>query len=217
MNSISHARPAFLEQQFDDPLQQRESSVFGMWAFLATEILFFGVLFLGYAICRWRFPVAFAEAAKHTDLVLGSIETAVLLVSSCVVTIALRDLRLGGRRLAAALLLATAMLGLLFLALHGKEYYDEFHEGLMPGVHYTLAQPHAVHMKLFFCLYYFITLYHSLHVTVGVLLLLAMSWRTFRGGFSADYTTPVEVTSMYWHLVDIVWIFVFPLMYLVGR
>jgi cytochrome c oxidase subunit 3 len=101
--------------------------------------------------------------------------------------------------------------------MHGFEYYSEYREGLMPGIRYTQQGPLATPMQLFFCLYYFITGFHSLHVTIGVVLLLAMAWRTWHRAYDADYHTPLELTALYWHLVDIVWIFVYPLIYLVGR
>ncbi|MGN6327618.1 MAG: cytochrome c oxidase subunit 3 family protein [Rhodanobacter sp.] len=206
-----------LAQQFDDAAQQRDASALGMWVFLATEALFFGVLFAGYTVCRVRFPEAFAAGSRHTDMLLGTIETAVLLTSSCAVALALRDVQLGGRRIAVWLLLLTAALGLGFLVMHGFEYYSEYREGLMPGIHYTQQGPLAAPMQLFFCLYYFITGFHSLHVGIGVILLLVMARRTHRAQFNAQYCTPLELSALYWHLVDIVWIFVYPLVYLVGR
>jgi cytochrome c oxidase subunit 3 len=140
-----------------------------------------------------------------------------LLTSSCVAALAVREVQLGGLRVATWLLLATAALGIAFLVMHGFEYVAEYREGLIPGIRYTQHGPHAAAMQLFFCLYYFITGFHSLHVLVGVGLLLAMAWRTHRGAFDQDYHTPMELTALYWHLVDIVWIFVYPLIYLIGR
>ena len=212
-----NATARHLREQFDDPVQQREASTLGMWAFLTTEILFFGVLFAGYAFCRVMFPDAFAEASRHTDMLLGTLETAVLLTSSCAAALAVREVQLGGQRVATWLLLATAALGIAFLVMHGFEYVAEYHEGLIPGIRYTQHGPHAASMQLFFCLYYFITGFHGLHVSIGVGLLLAMAWRTHRGAFDQDYHTPLELTALYWHLVDIVWIFVYPLIYLIGR
>ena len=212
-----NARPHPVPEQFDDPVQQREAATLGMWAFLATEVLFFGVLFAGYTLCRVRFPDAFAEASRHTDMLLGTIETAVLLTSSCAVALSVREVQLGGRWLASALLVLTAALGAGFLVMHGFEYAAEYREGLIPGVRYTQQGVYAHGMAIFYCLYYFITGFHSLHVTIGVVLLLVMAWRTWHRAYDADYHTPLELTALYWHLVDIVWIFVYPLIYLVGR
>jgi cytochrome c oxidase subunit 3 len=213
MNARTHPIPT----QFDDPVQQREAATLGMWAFLATEVLFFGVLFAGYTLCRMRFPEAFAEGSRHTDMLLGTLETAVLLTSSCAVALAVREVQLGGRRVATALLVFTAALGAGFLVMHGFEYVAEYREGLIPGVRYTQQGVYAHGMAIFYCLYYFITLFHSLHVSIGVVLLLAMAWRTWHLAYDADYHTPLELAALYWHLVDIVWIFVYPLIYLVGR
>jgi cytochrome c oxidase subunit 3 len=211
---MSAAAPA---EQFDDARQQREAATLGMWSFIATEILFFGVLFAGYAICRIKFPEAFKEGSRHTDMLMGTLETADLLISSCAIAIAVREVQLGGERIAGWLVSGTALLGLAFLVMHGFEYAAEYHEGLIPGLHYTQTGPRASPMQLFFCLYYFITGFHSLHVLIGVVLLCIMAWRTFKRQFDQDYHTPLELSALYWHLVDLVWIFVFPLMYLIGR
>jgi cytochrome c oxidase subunit 3 len=208
---------AHLAEQFDDAVQQREASTLGMWAFIATEILFFGVLFAGYAFCRVKFSEAFAEASRDTDVGLGTIETAVLLASSCAAALAVREVQLGGRRAACGLLVVTATLGVAFIVMHGFEYAAEYREGLIPGIRYTQHGPHAAAMQLFFCLYYFITGFHGLHVSIGVVLLLVMAWRTWQGMFDQHYHTPLEMVALYWHLVDIVWIFVYPVIYLVGR
>ena len=213
MSARTHPVP----EQFDDPVQQREAATLGMWAFLVTEVLFFGVLFAGYTLCRVMFPEAFAEGSRHTDMLLGTIETAVLLTSSCAVALSVREVQLGGRRAATAMLALTAALGIAFLVMHGFEYHAEYREGLIPAIRYTQQGVYARGMEIFYCLYYFITLFHSLHVTVGVLLLGVMAWRTWHRAFDQDYHTPLELTALYWHLVDIVWIFVYPLIYLVGR
>lgn len=206
-----------LAEQFDDPPQQREAATLGMWVFLATEVLFFGVLFAGYTYCRVRFPEGFAAGSRHTDFMLGTIETGVLLTSSCLAALAVREVQLGGRRVATWLLLGTAALGVTFLTLHGYEYLTEWQEGLVPGVHFTQHGVHAHAVELFFFVYYAITGFHSVHVMIGVGLILTMAWRTHYGSFDADYHTPLEITALYWHLVDLVWIFVYPLLYLVGR
>jgi cytochrome c oxidase subunit III len=213
MNAPSHP----IAQQFDDAVQQREAATLGMWVFLATEVLFFGVLFAGYAYCRIVFPEAFAAASRRTDMLLGTLETAVLLSSSCAAALAVREVQLGGRRAASALLVLTALLGLAFLVMHGFEYVAEYREGLVPAIRYTQQGVHAHGMAIFFFLYYAITGLHGLHVSIGVGLLSVMAWRTWHRAFDAHYHTPLELTALYWHLVDIVWIFVYPLIYLVGR
>jgi len=208
---------AAVQQQFDDAPQQKEAAMLGMWAFIATEVLFFGVLFAAYIICRWRFPLAFVAASARLDFPMGTAETAILLTSGCLSAIALRQIQLDKARQSAVLLVVTALLGIAFLVMHGMEYHDEFKEGLIPGIHYLEKGPGAREMELFFSLYYVITGFHSLHVLIGVVLLLIMAVRTWRGAFSPHYHTPIEVTGLYWSLVDIVWIFVYPALYLVGN
>ena len=206
-----------LEQQFDDAPQQREAATLGMWIFIATEVLFFGVLFAGYILSRVAHPEAFAAASPRTHFLFGTIETGVLLTSSCLAALAVREVQLCGRRVAVWLLVGTAALGLSFLALHGYEYFSEWQEGLVPGFHWTQTGPLERGMQIFFFLYYAITGFHSLHVCVGIALVSTMAWRTAHGAFDADYHTPLEISVLYWHLVDLVWIFVYPLLYLVGR
>ena len=179
--------------QFDDSGQQREAATLGMWAFIATEVLFFGVLFVAYSFCRIRFPEAFAEGSRHTDMLLGTLETAVLLTSSSVAALAVRDVQFGGRCIAAWLLIMTALLGGLFLGIHGFEYFREYQEGLIPGIHYTQHGANAQAMQLFFFLYYALTGFHALHVAIGIGLLLTMAWFTKAGAFNADYHTPLGI------------------------
>lgn len=210
-------RPPFLAEQFDDVVQQREAATLGMWVFLATEVLFFGVLFASYTVCRVLYAQGFALASRRTDMLLGTLETAVLLTSSSLIALAVRAIKLNQRALATALLLATASLGLSFLVMHGFEYYHEYLEHLVPGVDFLQHGPYARAIELFFCLYYFITGFHSLHVLIGVCVILVVARRTQRGAYSPQRFTPPELVALYWHLVDIVWIFVYPLIYLVGR
>jgi cytochrome c oxidase subunit 3 len=206
-----------VEQQYDDPVQQREAATLGMWVFLATEILFFGVLFASYTICRVLHPVGFAIASRRTDMPLGTIETAVLLISSSLIALAVRAIKLDQRRLASWLMTGTAALGLSFLVMHGFEYLHEYREHLVPGIDFMQTGPYAPAVELFFCLYYFITGFHSLHVLIGVSVILVLAWRVARGSFGPKRYTTLELTALYWHLVDIVWIFVYPLIYLIGR
>lgn len=206
-----------VEEQYDDAVQQREAATLGMWVFLATEILFFGVLFASYTICRVLYAQGFAAASRHTDMLLGTIETAVLLTSSCLIALGVRAIKLDERRLATRLLAGTALLGISFLVMHGFEYYKEYTEHLIPGIDFAQSGPYAHAVELFFCLYYFITGFHSLHVMVGVTVILVLAARVARGAFGSQRYTTLELTALYWHLVDIVWIFVYPLIYLVGR
>lgn len=206
-----------IDEQFDDAVQQHATAQFGMWVFLATEVLFFGVLFAGYAVCRARNPEAFLLGSQHTEILFGAVEAGVLLLSSATITFAVNLIRFDERRVVTVLLTATALLGVAFLVLHGVEYSHEYDERLMVGVDFAQAGPHARGIELFFFLYYAMTLYHSLHVLVGVCVVATMGVLVWRRRIRSEYTTPLVLAGLYWHLVDIVWVFLFPLMYLIGR
>jgi cytochrome c oxidase subunit III len=208
---------ARLEEQYSDPVQQREAATLGMWVFLATEILFFGVLFASYTVCRLLHPQGFAAASRRTEMLFGTVETAVLLTSSLLVALGVRAIKLGQRGATSRLLLGTAALGVSFLAMHALEYYREYREHLVPGIDFDQHGVYARATELFFCLYYFITGFHSLHVLIGVIVMTVLAVRVARGAFGPQRHTTLELAALYWHLVDIVWIFVYPLIYLVGR
>jgi cytochrome c oxidase subunit III len=190
---------------------------FGMWVFLATEILFFGVLFFGYAVTRIHHPQAFALASRHTDVVLGTINTAVLLSSSLTIALAARSLKAGSARASGRLLVATLILGLTFLSLKLLEYSHDVAEGLVPWSHFTLGGPDASGERLFFLMYFVMTGAHAVHLIAGLTLVGIMRLALARGWISVERFEPVEITGLYWHLVDIVWIFLYPLLYLVSR
>lgn len=213
MNTAADA----LHEQFDDPRQQLKASKLGMWTFLATEILLFGAMFCVYSFYRAQFPQGYALGSKHTDIVLGTIETVVLLTSSLTMALAIRAIGLGQRRATFVLLLVTALLGLAFLGIHATEYVHEWHEHLVPGSHFENGLRAVSGTEMFFTLYYVMTGLHAIHVTIGVAVLLVLAVLARRRRFSSSYFTPLELGALYWHLVDIVWIFLFPLFYLVSR
>ncbi len=206
-----------LHEQYDDARQQLEASKLGMWAFLATELVLFGALFCAYAFYRYLFPQGFALASKHTDVVLGTIETCVLLTSSLTMALAIHATRSAKRRLAIGLLIATALAGAAFLGIHASKYVHEWHEHLVPGRAFGETLRGVAGTEMFFTLYYVMTGLHGLHVTIGIGVLIWLAIASARGRFSAGYLTPLELGGLYWHLVDIVWIFLFPLFYLVSR
>jgi cytochrome c oxidase subunit 3 len=205
------------EPQYATMDQQAEVAAFGMWVFLATEVLFFGGMLFAYAVYRGTFPEGFAEAGRHTKIVIGTVNTVILLTSSFLVAWAVHLAERGRGRGVAVLLAVAALLGIVFLGLKGMEYYQEWDEGLVPGLRFEEQGPHARAMELFYFLYFMLTGVHGLHVTIGIGLLGTMAVRAWRGAFSAAYYTPVEVSGLYWHFVDIVWIFLYPLIYLLGR
>lgn len=206
-----------LPRQFDDSEQRRAAARTGMWIFLATEILFFGVMFFGYTATRIHFPDAFAAASRHTDVVLGSINTAVLLTSSLTVALAVLAAKNGDARRTTRLLVATLLLGVVFMAIKGTEYYHEYQEHLVPALDFAFPAPHTEGARLFFWLYFVMTGFHALHLTIGIAVVAVIAVLAHRRAFDAAYHTPVEVTGLYWHLIDIVWIFLYPLFYLLGH
>lgn len=216
---MSHeTRAAGLAHHFESYEQQREAASLGVWVFLATEILFFGGLFAAYTIYRWTYPAAFAEASRHLDVRLGTINTGVLLTSSLSMALAVRATQTGSRKLAAALLVVTAILGAVFLGIKLDEYQHKFAEGLAPGPGFRPPGGHALlGIELFYILYFAMTGLHAVHMVIGIALLLGIVVPVLMGRFSPQNHNFVEGTGLYWHFVDIVWIFLFPLLYLVGR
>ncbi len=211
---MSEALPAF---QFVDLRQQHEVARLGMWVFLATEVLFFGELILAYCVYRSAYPGDFAQAARHTEIVIGTANTAILLTSSFLVAWAVAAARLREGRLAAWLLWTAALLGLIFLALKGVEYTKEYHERLLPGLDFSFAGPRAHAVHLFFSFYIVATGLHGVHVAVGIVVLAAIGRRAHQRAYSEAYHSPLTVAGLYWHFVDLVWIFLFALIYLPGR
>jgi cytochrome c oxidase subunit III len=213
---VADAHPA-LAHHFDDLDQQREASSLGMWVFLITEIMFFGGLFAGYAVYRNAYPEAFAEASRHLGVVLGAVNTAVLICSSLTMALAVHAAQLGRRRALIGFLLVTIALGSVFLGIKVVEYTHKFHEHLVPGPAFRTTGPHAAQVQVFFSFYFAMTGMHALHMIIGIGILATLVWLARRGRFSADYYWPVELSGLYWHFVDIVWIYLFPLLYLIGR
>jgi cytochrome c oxidase subunit 3 len=199
--------------------QQFEASTLGMWTFLVTEIMFFGGLFLGYTVYRALYPEAFAEASRLLDYRLGAVNTAVLICSSLTMVLAVRAAQLSQRRPLIIFLVLTIILGSVFLVNKGFEYAHKFHEHLVPGPNFgpeaPLTDPH--HSQLFFSFYFGMTGLHALHMVIGIGILAVLVYQSWRGRFNSEYFAPVDITGLYWHFVDIVWIFLFPLLYLISR
>lgn len=203
--------------QFDDYEQQKEASTIGMWLFLATEILFFGGLFLGYTVYRGMYPVAYGEASRHLDIVLGTINTAVLLCSSLTMAMAIHEVQVGNRRLVILFLIITMILGATFLGIKFYEYYQKYVEHLIPGAGFVWEGRDSTHASLFFIFYFVMTGMHAVHMIIGLGVMTVMVVLSARGKFNSIYYSPLELSGLYWHFVDIVWVFLFPLLYLVER
>jgi cytochrome c oxidase subunit 3 len=205
-----------LAHHFDDMEQQKEASTVGMWVFLLTEILFFGGLFAAYLVYRSAHPDVFVQASHHLDMVLGGVNTAVLLLSSLTVALAVHAAQEGHRKQIIGFLTVTIVLAGVFLVIKSFEYAHKFHEGTVPGTgfHVEGIANQGV-AEMFYVLYFAMTGLHALHVIVGIGILSVIAFKAYRGRFSAEYYTPVEVSGLYWHFVDIVWIFLYPLLYLI--
>jgi cytochrome c oxidase subunit 3 len=188
-----------------------------MWLFLATEILFFGGLFAAYALFRWSYPESFRAGSHELDIVLGAVNTAVLIASSLTMALAVRGAQVGRARLTAGLLAATVALGLVFLAIKGVEYHHKHVEHHVPGPAFIFEGSGSEHAEMFFVLYFAMTGLHALHMVIGVGLLAALIPFAWRGAYTPENHNFLEGAGLYWHFVDVVWIFLFPLLYLVGR
>jgi cytochrome c oxidase subunit 3 len=206
-----------LAHQFDDLTQQYDAANLGMWLFLLTEIMFFGGLFAGYTVYRTFYPQAFAEGSHHLDILLGGINTVVLIASSLTMALAVHAAQTGQRWPLVRFLLLTMLLGLIFLGIKSVEYGHKFGEHLVPGPHFSQEGPHAGQVQLFFGFYFGMTGMHAVHMILGVCMLAILALRASLGHYSSTYNTPIELVGLYWHFVDIVWIFLFPLLYLLGR
>jgi cytochrome c oxidase subunit 3 len=217
---MAEAHPAGLAHHFDSFEQQREASFFGMWVFLITEIMFFGGLFATYVVYRSANAAAFALGSHQLDIGWGAFNTVILIGSSLTMALAVWAAQTGKRRRLVLFLLVTVVLGTAFLGVKAIEYSHKYHEHLIPGPsfdleHFPAAEAPAVQM--FFNLYFAMTGLHALHMVVGIGLLLALAVMSWRGAFTTNNHNLVEGVGLYWHFVDIVWIFLFPLLYLLGR
>jgi cytochrome c oxidase subunit 3 len=219
-----------LQHHFENLEQQREAGTLGMWVFLVTEIMFFGGMFLAYTLYRSKYPEAFAIASNHLDIKLGAINTAVLIFSSFTMAMAVYSTQVGKRRAQIISLVLTIVLGLAFLGIKAVEYYEKYEDHLIPGSlipgNPFNPDPQAMHLtpgvlmqhvQMFYWIYFAMTGMHALHMIIGVGLLLVLLYFSVKGRYSPEYHNPVEVIGLYWHFVDIVWIFLFPLLYLLGR
>jgi len=213
---LSEAHASHLHQ-FDSPEQQRESASLGMWVFIAQEIMFFGGLFLAYVVYRNLYHDAFAAASHHLDLRFGAFNTAVLIASSLTMALAVHAAQLGHRKVLVSFLIATIFLGSVFLGVKVVEYHDKFVHHLVPGANFQFEGPLEHQAEIFYSLYFAMTGLHALHMVVGVGLLAWLVYAATRGRYTPEYYSPVEMSGLYWHFVDIVWIFLFPFLYLISR
>ena len=215
--AAGHAQPSALAHHFEDLGQQKDAATLGMWIFLVTEVLFFGGLFATYSIYRSLYPDAFAAASHELVVWAGTLNTAVHITSSLTMALAVHAAQLGERRIVMMFLAATMVLGAVFLGVKAFEYYTEFGEHHVPGLGFEFDPKYFQKAQLFFSLYFVMTGLHALHMVIGLGVMSVMLWWVWRGTITKAYYSPIEVSGLYWHFVDIVWIFLFPLLYLIGR
>jgi len=219
-----HAGQTGLAHQFEDLAQQHDADTFGLWIFLITEIMFFGGVFAGYAVLRWLYFIAFESGSHLLDVRLGAINTIVLLGSSLTMALSVRSAQIGNRRALTLFLILTMILGGVFLGIKAYEYHQKFVEHIVPSLDWApegqvlarLLPGGLDHAQLYFFFYFGMTGLHALHMIIGMGLLLWLLVRARKGDFTPTYFGPVDVVGLYWHFVDIVWIFLFPLLYLIG-
>jgi len=215
-----------LQHQFVDMEQQRNASSLGMWLFLGTEIMFFGGMFLAYLVYRYWYYPEFAAGSRSIDIYLGTINTAVLICSSLTVALGVKAAQLGKRKTLVTLLLVTILFGLGFLAIKGIEWYQKFEEHHVPGRSFSaqdlIEKYPQIHIdpaptQIYFSLYFAMTGLHALHMIIGVGIFCFLTFHACKGRYTPEYHTPIEIGGLYWHFVDIVWIYLFPLLYLIDR
>ena len=210
----AHAHHPKLQHHFYNMEQQLEASILGMWIFLVTEVMFFGGLFMAYIVYRTAYPLAWETSSQQLNVYMGAANTAVLICSSLTMVLAVRAAQVGSRAGQIVNLILTIIFGSTFLVVKYFEYAEKFEHHLVPGPHFTGTLPFG--SEIFFSLYFIMTGIHALHMVVGIVLMLVILWMAWRGTFTPEYYGPMEVAGLYWHFVDIVWIFLFPLLYLLG-
>jgi cytochrome c oxidase subunit 3 len=216
MKQISTTHPTHLQHHFADTDQQRESAKMGMWIFLLTEILLFGGLFVAYGIFRAWNPDMFYNAHKFLDVTLGTLNTIVLITSSLTMALAIRSMQVDKKNQTVFYLILTLAFALVFLVVKYFEYSHKIELGQLPGKFYTFSGVEGSNPHIFFSIYFSMTGLHGIHVIIGMIVIIWVLLKTLKNKFSGDYYTPLEMTGLYWHLVDMIWIFLFPLLYLIG-
>jgi len=229
--AYEHAHLKYLHHHFDDLGQQRESTSLAMWLFLATEAMMFGGLFFAYTLYRWLYGGAYHAGSRELNILLGATNTLVLLISSLTMAMGVYSAATRNRRNLVLFLVITWLLGFTFLGIKAVEWTKDYNEGLIPAVRWDffsreenrsvtqeLAEHgvHPDHVKMYFVLYFCMTGLHALHMVAGLILVGAFIFLSAKGRFTDGNDQPVEIMGLYWHFVDIIWVFLFPLLYLIG-
>jgi len=205
------------EHQFDDMEQQRDAAYTGMWIFLSTEVLFFGAVFFTYIIYRGLYYDAFVEGSRKLSVTMGGLNTGILLCSSLCMALAVHAAQRNRTNQLVIFLILTEIIGAIFLAIKFMEYYDHYKEHLVPGLNFGYVGEHANRVELFMVFYFILTGMHAVHMLIGLGVLSTLAILATRRTFENGGYDPVDIGGLYWHFVDIVWVFIFPLLYLVKR
>jgi cytochrome c oxidase subunit 3 len=213
---LPEATSLALREQFATPEQQRESASVGMWVFIVTEVMLFGGLFTAFTVYRHSYTMAFDQGSAGMDHALGAINTAVLICSSFTMALAVHSAEVGRRKLLALFLVLTMIIGAVFLGIKFTEYYLHYEEHKVPGVWFEESAPGAAQIQMFYVFYFIMTCLHATHMFVGEGVLFVLLMRTLMGTFTAEYHTPIEIGGLYWHFVDIVWVFLYAIFYIPG-
>ena len=211
-----HPHHPRLQHHFFSMEQQLEASILGMWVFLVTEVMFFGGLFMAYIVYRTAYPLAWEKSSQELNVILGAVNTGVLICSSLTMALAVRSAQVGSRKGQIVNLILTIIFGSTFLVVKYFEYAAKFEHHLVPGPHFGPEPPLPFGSQIFFSLYFIMTGIHAAHMVVGIGLMLVILRMAWKGRFTPEYYGPIEISGLYWHFVDIVWIFLFPLLYLLG-
>ncbi len=226
-----HDHPPYLRHHFETVEQQKEASSFGMWLFLLTEIMFFGGMFMAYLLYRNWYYDAFVAGSNTLGIGLGTTNTAVLIVSSFTMAMGVYCAEIRNRKGLLLSLSITILLGLIFLGIKSVEYHEKYTAHHIPGANFSidefvhpvdkrdvpLAPDMAEHAQIFFFLYFALTGMHALHMIIGIAILFGLLYKAWKGAYTNGHSTTIDNFGLYWHFVDIVWIFLFPLLYLISR
>jgi cytochrome c oxidase subunit III len=205
-----------LREQFATPEQQRQTSSVGMWIFLMTEVMLFGGLFMAYTVYRFTNPQAFDAGSAHMESTLGAINTGVLICSSFTMALAVYSSEVGNQKLLMMFLVLTMIIGAIFLGIKFTEYYLHYQEHKVPGIWFDYHGANAAKVQMFFVFYFIMTGLHAIHMTIGLGILSVLLFRAFLGSFTAEYHTPIDLGGLYWHFIDIVWVFLYAIFYIPG-
>lgn len=205
-----------LREQYSTPEQQRDTASVGMWVFLITEVMLFGGLFTAYTVYRILFPHDFDIGSSEMETTLGAINTAVLICSSFTMALAVYSAEIGKEKLLMLFLVLTMVIGMLFLGIKFTEYYDHWRDHKVPGFWFEQTVGNTAHVQMFFVFYFIMTGLHAVHMIIGISILSVLLFRAVLGQFTAGYHTPIDLGGLYWHFIDIVWVFLYAIFYIPG-